>query len=454
MLIVSAGNTAMLLDVGMSGTTMHFVSRALALRSKDHKNSELEQTMLLLLLLTGIIALSIVCLFVAMTSALASFFFDKEHMGLDIFIALKWIGAYVALLFSHNFFVGVIQGYDDFKTVNIIKFFFMLFSNLGLLSLASKNAPLSQMAIWISIVAGLTLLSYIIKTFYVLKPENLIKPSFNKSIVREVLTYCGNTWLGFSGNILFGQMDKIVLGWVCDPKIVGIYAAIVGISTYINSIATVGLQPLITKMSELSAKMIENMQSIQKKFEESLMFNALLIFFLGLASFPILALLLEGVMKIDIDDPTKPLLAFKLAIVIYCVNSLYVPGFYTLMAFKETKHLGIIQLLAALTSLGLIYLLSAQYGLLGGIIANIGFIISWSLNSLASHRIYNNPFWWVKKIIPFLSVFLVFSVVQMAADLSFFYHILLSFFGILGTFLLLAKTYPTIVQQAKNRFRP
>ena len=454
MLIVSAGNTAMLLDVGMSGTTMHFVSRALALRKKDRNNSELEQTMLLLLLLTGIIALLIVGLFVVLTGVLADFFFDKEHLGLDIFIALKWIGAYVALLFTHNFFVGVIQGYDDFKTVNIIKFFFMLFSNLGLLLLASKNAPLSQMAIWISIVAGVTLLAYIIKTFYVLKPEQLMRPTFSKRIMKEVGVYCGNTWLGFSGNILFGQMDKIVLGWVCDPKIVGIYAAIVGIATYINSIATVGLQPLITKMSELSAAFQENLSVIQKKFEESLMFNTLLIFFLGLASFPVLSFLLETVMRIQIEDPTNPLLAFKLAIIIYCVNSLYVPGFYTLMAFKETKYLGVVQLLAALTSLMLIYTVSEHYGLLGAIVANIGFIVSWSLNSMVSKKLYGKLFWWIKKIVVFLLVFLLITMLHMLLQRSFIVHIFISIAGVSGIIFLLTRAYPGMVQQLKSRFKP
>ncbi|GAA0714311.1 hypothetical protein GCM10009430_07310 [Aquimarina litoralis] len=239
-----------------------------------------------------------------------------------------------------------------------------------------------------------------------------IKPVFRAEKIKEIFTYCGATWLGYLGGVLFTQLDKIIVGKVSNEQIVGVYAAIISITSYISSIATVGLQPIIPKLTQLWVGIKEKRKEFVEEYKLAYQFNTFIVIFMSLFLLVAFKPLLTLVMKIDINVYPEAVLGFQLAIIIYALNSLSVPGFYTLMAIKKTKHLGKWQITGAVFALLSIYFLGKEYGLYGVILGNFGLIITVIFNNITSRIVTENSFRWVRFIYQPLLIFLFVIVLK------------------------------------------
>lgn len=395
-LLTSIGNVAMLLDSGLTGTSMFFVSKSI----KSSKGINIALTSLLLI--NGIIFIIITLIFVLFSPLIKDLFFSNIAEP-NITKAIMLIGLYSSILICHNIFIGVIQSFDDFFNVNIIKFSFLLILNFGLVIFSYYKFSFYQLTIWMVLTCFITLLFYV---FLTVKKLKIFIWIYNKSIFKEVVYYSFNTWLGYAGNVLFNQFDKIILGLITTPYVLGAYAAIISITTYINSLATVGLQPLIPKVAKLFPQFYLNKNKIYRVFKFSLQFNTILVFCLGLFMMPFLDYILYDIMDIEKNNINLPLYFF-IAIVIYSLNSLYVPGFYTLLAIKESKIVGRVQLFSAIFSLFFVFILGSSFGIMGAIIGNIGFMLSHYFNFYMSKKLKNNSFEWLKSIWIYLIVYVI-----------------------------------------------
>jgi O-antigen/teichoic acid export membrane protein len=293
-----------------------------------------------------------------------------------------------------HFFSGIIQAYSQFLLVNIIKFFNILIMNLGLLFLSYLKQELYVLSFY---MLGVSIITFIIYMYIASKKINLlsIKPVFELDKVKEILNYSGATWLGYLGGVLFTQLDKIIVGKVSNTEIVGIYAAIISITSYISSIATVGLQPIIPKLSELWVSFESKKNEFISEYKLANQFNTFIVLFISIALLLFVKPLLTKIMDIDIELYSEAVFGFQLAIIIYAFNSLSVPGFYGLMAIKKTKHLGKWQIIGAFIALLLIYVLGKRYGLYGVIIGNVGLLITVIFNFIVSKTLSSNIFSWL-----------------------------------------------------------
>lgn len=426
-LLTSIGNVAMLLDSGLTGTSMFFVSKSITSQSK-----ELNKVITSLFLINSIIVLIIISVFASSSGCIRDLFFSE--ISFNISGAIVLIGVYSSILISHNVFIGIIQSYENFLTVNIIKFSFLLLLNSGLVILVYNDFDFFKLTLWMVFCSSLALLFYIRFALYYVKFKNY-RWIYSKESFKEVTNFSLNTWLGYAGNVLFNQMDKIILGLIGTPYILGAYAAIISITTYINSLATVGLQPLIPQVAKLYPKLEKNKVEIFKIFSFSLEFNTAFVFSLGLLMMPFLSYILYGIMDIEKNAVDLPFYFF-IAIVIYSLNSLYVPGFYSLMAIKESRTVGRIQFLSAVVALFMVYILGNKYGLLGAIIGNGGFIISYYFNFKMSHVLKSNYLKWINTIIVYIAIYIIVVFFYSLYFDNLIIKLILTFTGIL-TFLVL-----------------
>lgn len=395
-LLTSIGNVALLLDSGLTGTSMFFVSKSI------NNPKDVNKAVTSLFLINGLIVLIITLTFVLFSSLIKHLFFSNVFEP-NIIKAIMLIGIYSSILICHNVFIGVIQSFDDFLNVNIVKFSFLLILNFGLVIFSYYEFTFYKLTLWMVLSCSIALFFYAILAMKKLKKFVWV---FDKELFKDLVYYSFNTWLGYAGNVLFNQFDKIILGLISTPYILGAYAAIISITTYINSLATVGLQPLIPKIAKLFPQFNLNKNKIFSVFKFSLQFNTVLVFCLGLLMMPFLDYILYNIMDIE-KNSIDLSLYFFMAIVIYSLNSLYVPGFYALLAIKESKIVGRIQLLSAIFSLFLVYILGNSFGIMGAIIGNIGFILSYYFNFKMSIKLKSNTFEWLKSIWPYLIVYIV-----------------------------------------------
>lgn len=409
-LITSIGNIALLLDIGIASTVMYFIASCKKIFKGKDLIAEYGKVVPVLFLInfffSGIITFS----FLFLTREIAIIFLSEDIISENVIIALKVIGIYSATTLTQHFFSGIIQGHDEFLRVNVIKFFNILCINLGILFLSYFEATLSTLTYYMLFISILTLSIYV---FFSFRKINFLKlkPQINIKKINEIFNYSGTTWLGYLGGVIFTQMDKIIVGKVSDIEVVGIYSAIISITSYISSISTVGLQPIIPRLTELWIDFKKKKSHFVNEYKIAHQFNAFLVFFASVFLLFAFRPLLIEVMKVDIVKYPKSVLAFQIAIIIYAFNALSVPGFYSLMAMKKTKHLGIWQILGALVALCLIYFLGLKYGLLGVIFGNIGLLLAVMFNFITSKAIFNNYMEWIYYICKPLLIFLFAAII-------------------------------------------
>lgn len=405
-LITSVGNFALFLDVGIASTTMHYVSEIKANESEGSVNHEMNKTLPILFFINTFFSLTILIAFVFFTEELASFFLSPGLINSDLLLALKGIGAYSSVVLMQHFFSGILQAHNQFLKVNIIKFFNILTLNLGLLLFSKLKESFYVLTFYMLIVSVIVLLIYI---YLASRKINFmkIKIVFNLEKLKEILYYSLSTWLAYLGGVLFAQLDKIIVGKVCSPEVVGIYAAIISITSYISSIATVGLQPIIPKLTELWLSFSKKKALFLSEYKLANQFNVYIIVLMSLVLLLFHEFLLTNIMNIDLESYPQAKLGFQMAIIIYAFNSLSVPGFYTLMAIKKTKYLGRWQIVGALLALFLIYFLGKEFVLYGVVLGNLGLLLTLLFNFIVSNVLMSKRFVWLNYIYKPVLIFIV-----------------------------------------------
>lgn len=404
-LISSVGNIVLILGVGVSTTVTHYVAEVICNPDPKKTKVAFNTNLPLLILFNAVLSLVVAFLFIFFSPSIAHVFFSRNLINIEVIEALRWIGLYASLALFQSFFIGIIQAYENFLLINYIKMINLAVLNTGLLVFSYLNASFVYITRFMFLTSILITLTYIV---FVSKKINFFKlqPIFNLQKAKEMCVFSLNTWASYIGQVLFSQFDKIIIGRVCAPEILGAYAAIVSITAYISSIASVGLQPIIPKLTKFWASFHTDKSEFAQEYKSAMQFNAFLVFSVALLfclfSAPILT-----TMGIDQTAFQSTLFSFKLAAIIYAMNALSVPGFYALIATKQTGPLFKWQTIGSIIALYFIYLLSQRYGLIGAMIGNTGLLVTLKFNFIATNITQTNTYSW---LLIMSKQFLLFSI--------------------------------------------
>ena len=210
--------------------------------------------------------------------------------------------------------------------------------------------------------------------------------------IHTIVRYSGQTWLASLGGVLFSQVDRLIVGSMLGSKELGIYAAITNITSQINVLSALPVQPLVPYLARHDL----DRTTLQKRIKSALQLNAVVALGLGaiLYSFAplILNILLDKTFSADLIVP------FRIATAIYALYSVNAVGYYTLFAIGEVSICMKIQLLSGVFSLLLIYLGVSNFGVIGAVTGNIGYLGVWFLTIAAMNRIKIDLNLWSKWI--------------------------------------------------------
>jgi O-antigen/teichoic acid export membrane protein len=321
----------------------------------------------------------------ASADVLVGFFPSLKQGQYAVAVRALRVGSWVILpRLIQQVLVGVEQAYQCYRLTNIINTFQLVFINSGMLVLAGLGGRTLELMAWHAVTSiggliahswvGLSLLSGI-KLRLILDIKK----------AREILHYSVMTWLISVGSALFSQCDRLIVGALLGTETLGVYAAITNVTGQINSFSALPVQPLLPALSNWLERPNFEPDKLQQTVKKALRINAIVALGLG----GVLLTLSPWVIKVMIPGGITDewVFAFRLATIIYALYSVNAVGYYILFSLKAVKISLFIQLLSGSFSLLLISLGASQFGLLGAIVGNAGYLGVWFLNLVAMRKL-------------------------------------------------------------------
>jgi O-antigen/teichoic acid export membrane protein len=357
----------LLAEGGLSTATTVFVSQDLT--KKDNSLSEtITVSLVAMFVLAGLAVLVLYLCSGFVTSwypALSNF------QSITLFHSLQ-VGAFVVWckLFQ-QVFIGIEQAYQRYDLINIIGTISSILTSLGMAVVVLSSGKTLQIMQYQLLVSALLLLIHFYLVSQLVKGAG-IKFQLTLSKALEIGKYSLMMWITSIGGVLFTRVDRLVIGSILGSAYLGVYSTITDIASQINSISAMAVQPMI---SSLSNEPDIKSTSTQRKVNRYLLANLYISLVLGLVLITFSPLILSVLLKQNIVDINHNYtVAFRLGVLIYSLYSVNSSSYYVLLGTKQVGKCSTISLFVGSVSLILIYFGAVNFGLVGAILGNAGFL--------------------------------------------------------------------------------
>jgi O-antigen/teichoic acid export membrane protein len=306
---------------------------------------------------------------------------DALNLGKGLQIA----GCGVSVMIIQRTLVGIEQAFSAYATINILDLIQALVASIGLIIVAWLGGKTIALMKWQVATNSFLLVGHCCVVYRLLRGRGLVY-DWSKKKARQVLSYSMATWVSALGSAAFGQCDRLIVGGVLGAIPLGVYSAITGITSKINSFSSAAVQPLVPLLS------LDAPESFQSgiRLRHAIHLNA----FIALEAGIFLFALPELVMRAMVPGATAPqeILALQIAAIIYAIYSTSAPGYYALFSFGKAGINAFLVILSAMASLVLIFVGAKYFGLLGAIAGNIGYFSTFLLTVVALKKMHI-PLW-------------------------------------------------------------
>jgi O-antigen/teichoic acid export membrane protein len=404
MLVSSAIEIVRLAEGGISMSTTVFLARDLADGDEDSLSRTLTVVTCAMLFLSISAGLSM--WFGAET--ISSFFSSlNTPQKITAIGAIQFGGVAIGAKLLQQNMVGIEQAYQQYGLMNLVNTIQFFFTNVGLLCIGYLGGRSIELMQWTAAIAIGGLVVHLIICFRLLRSVK-IRFLWDRGKGLEIIKYSLLSWLSQLGGIMFSQGDRLIVGGILGTETLGIYAAITNITYQINYLSGLAVQPLLPAIArdyqqQLSDK--ESRSSLIARIKRGCQINTAIS--LGMGTILLSLSPFIGKLVIGKYFTSSHILPFQIAIVIYCIFSLNAAGYFTCLAVNLVNKCTAFQLASGLLSLVLMYIGAVQFGLLGAVIGNIGFILTIGLNFVATDKIVGKKFIWLEWIYPPLIFFML-----------------------------------------------
>ncbi len=283
--------------------------------------------------------------------------------------ALQIAGFGAAILILQRTLVGIEQAFNRYGVINTLDLAQALLTNLGLVAIAWWGGKTVAMMKWQVLASALLLLAHagvVIRLFR----NHEMRFGWCGTKARRIFRYSLATWTATLGTAAFSQCDRLIVGGLLGAPVLGVYSAITGITSKINSFSGTAVQPLVPALSRDKAIKA----SVEARIGQAVHLNALIAIGSGIFLF----VMADWVMRVMIPGESGPseILGLQVAAVIYGLYSLNAPGHFILFAVGEPRANAVVTLSSAIASLGLIFLGARYFGLLGALAGNAAYLLT------------------------------------------------------------------------------
>ncbi len=281
--------------------------------------------------------------------------------------AIQIAGIAAAVLIVQRTLIGVEQAFERYATINFVDLLQALFINIGMVLIARSGGRSVALMKWHSGVFAFFVFVHVIMVWRLL-PDKALRFDWTRARFRQVLRHSVATWIATLGSAAFGQCDRLIVGGLLGPSVLGIYAAITNVTSKINSFSASAVQPLVPALS----RDVEPVTVAVSRIRQAVALNSLIATGGGIC----LCVMAGLVLRILAPGAATPenVLGLQVAALIYSLYSLNAPGFYVLFALGDAGINALVTLLSGVASLALIFWGAKQFGLLGAISGNAGYL--------------------------------------------------------------------------------
>jgi O-antigen/teichoic acid export membrane protein len=354
-----------LAEGGLSVSTTVFLSKDIA----NHDNNGVSQT----LSITGTVILFTATLIVLVLLIFSDFtvniFPNLETSQIAIAIsALKFGALVVWAKLLQQLAISIEQSYQRYGLMNILNTLQVALISIGMIVIAYWGGKTLALMQWQAFTSLVMLLMHIGASISLLKEA---KPKFIWSNTKglKIARYSIATWFTSIGTALFQQGDRLIIGSVLDTKLLGVYAAIISITTQINVFSSIAVQPLLPRLN----KLLEGSRThLEEQIKVAFQVNI------------ILALILGGILLIFTPTVVNLLFAknasdeyallFRISVIVYSLYSFNAVGYYILLGLGYVNTSMFVVMSSGIFSLICIFFGAKELGLLGVTIGNAGYI--------------------------------------------------------------------------------
>lgn len=354
-----------LAEAGLATTTTVFVAKDLG---EDNAESLAETLLITVSAMFFLATLAAIILGIGAEAIAPLFPKLSQTQQTTVAAAFRLGGIVVWTRLMQQSFVGILQAYQRYAAISIIKTTEGIILSLGMILLALSQGGVLALVQWQVTIGCLSLLIYaaLLKSTI---SKLLFKVQWNSQKVIHVFRYGSMMWLTSLGSALFSRGDRIIVGNILGAQGLGIYAVITDIVVQINQISALPVQPLLPQLSRLLSQ--GQQHAVKDAIAKCLTINALVSFGLGLT-------ILTFAPEIDsflIEANHSHSSLLRLATLIYAVYSVNAVGYYSLLGLDRVTICAFWQMAAGGLALGSILLGSQLFGLQGAILGNLAYWI-------------------------------------------------------------------------------
>jgi len=390
-------------------TVTVFVAESLnnCLDTKESKENQKAALVVVVLL-----SLATVCL-LGFVSFLLPFFFGRlNYENIRQMQVCCQVGAVlVGIRLFQQFFIGLLQAHQQYGLSNSLSTGFTITLTTSTLLTAWYYERLLPIFCVQVLVSLLFLLIYAwVSTQYRFLDKTLWSSALKRDLIRRQAIYSFRTWTGTFGGVLFTHGDKLIVGKLLGAELVGTYSALTSITTQINQLSSLPLQPIIPEISHFQSNISsENSSYIKKVNKKKILYayklNVYLATFIGIM---IIGLSPEILTFLSLSESLLELKSNLILLsAIYTLYSFNALGYFILLALKKTKIFLRIQMIGGFSTLIAIGLLSTlyPYSLTGAILGNSLYCITYAFVWYAARSLLISPNTFIKyTIFPVLTI--------------------------------------------------
>jgi O-antigen/teichoic acid export membrane protein len=218
--------------------------------------------------------------------------------------------------------------------------------------------------------------------------------------------------------VIFGRGDRIVVAYFLNPTVLGIYSAVTDIAAGMNTLSNLPVQPLISLLGNYIGNAEFPKNKLKVHIAQSLELNAAIALGLGAWLFGLAPLVVRWLFA-NVADEASVIVAFRVAIIIYALISVNSVGFYTLLTLDVNLCM-ILYVTNAFISLTLIVFGASKFGLVGALLGNVGFLLSWSMLFFGMIKLNLSKWFWLKHLKFPLTWFVIFISIAAATSSNLF----------------------------------
>lgn len=435
-----------LAEAGLSTATTVFVSQDLGKKDVDGLSQTLTVTFGAMLILATLAA---VALWMGAEGIINLFPKLGQEQQLKVIQAIQIGGLVVAARLLQQALVGVEQAYQRYDLMNVLNTMQCVLLSVGMLAVVWLGGRTVELMQWQALTSVVSLLSHIWVVRSLLKNVNLCL-SWNQQKAMAVGGYSLMMWLNTLGSTLFSRGDRLIVGSLLGTQVVGVYAAITDVTAQINSFSALPVQPLLPSLSNLIEDQDINRHQLKQQVKQATQINGLVALGMGASLITLSPLIVR--IFFSVQTTSEYITLFCIATAIYAFYSCHAVGYYSLLATKAVKTCALIQLLGSLSSLLLIALGAYNFGLIGAILGNSGYLTTFLVTVFGMKRLSIPAYFWFKWLLFPLSWFSLVMLIHFILPNNYIAQSIMFLIQNMILLLWLAKTHKDTVSVLLSRY--